>query len=119
MHTDKEFEVRSSKLDVEQPRARQSMPLQNKMEGAAPSAPKSLPQRKSPIHPEILIRLERPTLVFVTVCSAQRKKIFARDDSLQAIIEGWERAVDWRIGRYIIMPDHIHFFCSPDLNTTA
>ena len=25
----------------------------------------------------------------------------------------WRKAEAWKVGRYVIMPDHIHFFCSP------
>jgi putative transposase len=119
MHTEGEFEVRSSKFEVKHPRARRSVPLQTKMEGAAPSAPKRLPQRKSPIHPETIIRLDQPILTFVTVCSFQRKKLFATEESVRVIISAWKSASEWLVGRYIIMPDHIHFFCSPSLNTSC
>ena len=29
------------------------------------------------------------------------------------IIDVWRRANAWHVGRYIIMPDHIHLFCAP------
>jgi len=30
------------------------------------------------------------------------------------IITAWQAANFWRVGRYVIMPDHIHLFCAPN-----
>jgi REP element-mobilizing transposase RayT len=38
----------------------------------------------------------------------------ANDDTAQLIIEAWQAANFWRVGRYVIMPDHIHLFCGPN-----
>jgi len=27
--------------------------------------------------------------------------------------ESWQRAERWFVGRYVIMPDHVHLFCAP------
>ena len=27
--------------------------------------------------------------------------------------ETWRKANTWLVGRYVVMPDHIHLFCSP------
>ena len=36
---------------------------------------------------------------------------------MRAIIAGWTSADAWIVGRFVIMPDHIHFFCAPrDIN---
>jgi REP-associated tyrosine transposase len=35
------------------------------------------------------------------------------------LIHEWHSAHQrhgWAIGRYVIMPDHVHFFCRPELN---
>jgi REP element-mobilizing transposase RayT len=29
------------------------------------------------------------------------------------ILTAWVNAANWIVGRYVIMPDHIHFFCAP------
>ena len=29
------------------------------------------------------------------------------------LLSTWEKADEWIIGRYMILPDHIHLFCSP------
>jgi len=63
-------------------------------------------------------RLERifqrydPPLYFVTICNARRKKILANEIVHRAVSEYGERGVDRDIGlgRYVIMPDHLHLF---------
>ena len=31
----------------------------------------------------------------------------------ELLIRSWQRANLWIVGRYVIMPDHIHLFCAP------
>ena len=31
------------------------------------------------------------------------------------MFESWRSADHWRVGKYVIMPDHIHFFCAPGI----
>jgi putative transposase len=71
------------------------------------------PFRKSPIHLPIIETFNRPVIVFVTVCSHSRKAILCKPDVHQLLIDAWMKADYWRLGRYVIMPDHIHLFCSP------
>src|SRR5438132_10127124 len=59
--------------------------------------------------------LFRSIIVFVTVCSKDRKCIFACADAAEAILNAWREAKSWLVGRYVIMPDHIHFFCAPGI----
>ncbi|MFY9235395.1 MAG: transposase [Fimbriimonadaceae bacterium] len=73
----------------------------------------SLPDRKHPIHLPILERGNRSNIVFVTVCSKDRKPIFARSDVHDLLVSTWISAETWAVGRYILLPDHIHLFCSP------
>jgi len=56
----------------------------------------------------------RPILVFVTACTAKRRKILASASAHETIIAAWNAASTWLVGRYVIMPDHIHFFCAPN-----
>jgi REP element-mobilizing transposase RayT len=52
-------------------------------------------------------------IYFVTCCTASRQKLLANAQAHEAIRVGWQRVADWRIGRYVVMPDHIHFFIAP------
>ena len=31
-----------------------------------------------------------------------------------AIVTAWNSATTWLVGRYVIMPDHLHLFCAPN-----
>ncbi|MEM6260121.1 MAG: transposase [Planctomycetota bacterium] len=66
------------------------------------------PIRKQPVHG--VLRLNQPTIVFVTVCTRDRRKLLTRDAVRDALLHAWNQADAWRIGRYVIMPDHIHLF---------
>jgi putative transposase len=69
--------------------------------------------RKHPAHPPVLKLNSVPIIVFLTVCSKGRKPIFAVADSSEVIITSWHQAESWHVGRYVIMPNHIHLFCAP------
>jgi len=98
------------------------------MEGAAPSAPKyflslrcQLPQilpmdepgRKHPAHPALHEGFNTPTIVFLTVCTEGRKPVLADAAAHSALRDAWHLAKSWAVGRYILMPDHVHLFCAP------
>jgi putative transposase len=68
-----------------------------------------------------LRRLERvcvdSPIYFITTYTKDRRAVLARDDVANILIEEWSAARDrhgWVIGRYVIMPDHVHFFCRPE-----
>ena len=72
------------------------------------------PRRKRPAHfPTVAIGF-RTIIIFLTVCTRQRKPLLANDEAAQLIVESWQAARFWRVGRYVIMPDHIHLFCAPN-----
>jgi len=52
-------------------------------------------------------------IYFITVCVAERKKLLAAPAAASVLIESWQAADPihgWVVGRYVIMPDHVHFF---------
>ena len=58
-------------------------------------------------------------IYFVTTCTKNRCTILARDGAAQILIAEWRTARErhgWAVGRYVIMPDHVHFFCRPELD---
>ena len=61
-----------------------------------------------------------PPLYFVTLCTARRRKILANEEVHCAVMEYGERGVEKNVvlGRYVIMPDHIHLFVrgGPEFN---
>ena len=73
-----------------------------------------LPQRRHPSRNSVMTHLDnRAIMLYVTVVTGKRNAILA-DKAVQAcIVAAWKAAADWLVGRYVIMPDHIHFFCAP------
>jgi REP element-mobilizing transposase RayT len=49
----------------------------------------------------------------VTVCTAGRRRCLAEPAIHQLLRSIWLRHDRYRVGRYVLMPDHLHFFCSP------
>ena len=77
--------------------------------------PRERPRFKQRRHPAkgVFIFLGEATIVFVTVCSQRREKILATTVVHAALLGAWNKADRWMIGGYVVMPGHIHFFCSP------
>lgn len=61
---------------------------------------------------ETIFQRYDPPLYFVTLCTLCRKKVLANAAVNQAVIKFGERGIERNIalGRYVIMPDHIHLF---------
>lgn len=67
-----------------------------------------------------LRRLERiyagQPVYFITTCTHGRRAFLADGDAGAILLHEWGQALPrhrWAIGRHVIMPDHVHFFCSP------
>ncbi len=68
-----------------------------------------------------LRRLDRITvdgapLYFLTGCVDERKPVLACDLVAELLVDAWTAAPDvygWAVGRYSVMPDHVHFFTTP------
>jgi putative transposase len=71
------------------------------------------PRRKHPVHQPIVEHWNAPSIVFLTVCTIRRKRILAVREVVQLLAESWPQATSWTVGKYLVMPDHIHLFCSP------
>jgi len=71
------------------------------------------PQRKTPAHLPVRESFNKVIIVFLTVCTDKKRTILARSDIHDLLRTVWTHADHWRVGRYVIMPDHIHLFCSP------
>jgi putative transposase len=67
-----------------------------------------------------LARLERtwvPTpITFITTCTAARRPILASSEITAILRREWSTMQirhGWAVGRYVVMPDHVHFFMAP------
>jgi putative transposase len=75
------------------------------------------PGRKHPPHFPPIERHNTAIIVFLTVCTKQRKDVLANERTHELLCAAWTTKPSWLVGRYVIMPDHIHLFCAPgDLN---
>ncbi len=69
--------------------------------------------RQHPAH-GVHERLDRPTLVFLTVSTRERRRVLATSQVAETLHELWQNeARAWLVGDYVIMPDHLHLFCAP------
>lgn len=90
-------------------------------EGEAPAellrGPSATPQERSRArhHPAhgVLISSDAPTIVFLTVCTKDRKPWLANSEVHELLRTVWIDAKAWLVGRYVLMPDHVHLFCAP------
>ena len=74
------------------------------------------PQRKH------LRRLDRSCgpagspIYLVTTCTHGRRRVLLEEPLVHEIVPALAQCAlrrAWAIGRYVVMPDHVHFFCSP------
>ena len=72
-----------------------------------------LPKRKHPVHLPNLQRHNEPVIVFLTVCTRNRHALLANSAMQAMLVNAWGLARQWHVGRYLVMPDHVHLFCSP------
>ena len=71
------------------------------------------PDRRRPAHHPPVERFNEPVLVLVTVCTKDRRGVLACAEVHGLCRDAWRAAGSWQVGRYVIMPDHIHLFCFP------
>jgi REP element-mobilizing transposase RayT len=69
--------------------------------------------RTHPVHQPVREAFNTPIIVFLTVISKGRKPILADVDAHLSVLNAWRTAKTWLVGRYVVMPDHVHLFCAP------
>lgn len=64
----------------------------------------------------VWLPLDKPVVYFVTVCCADRRKVFAGDEVVQIGAEYLQRIetrLSWVVAKVCFMPDHVHLLLSP------
>jgi putative transposase len=62
-------------------------------------------------HPPHLASLDRPfVILLLTTCTKDRKQILACNDMHCLLRDAWTLHGDYPVGRYVIMPEHLHLF---------
>ncbi len=77
------------------------------------AADSPIPIRARPAHFPATETHNRATIYFVTVCTDRRRPVLASDAGHGVLISAWRKATWFSVGRYVIMPNHVHLFCSP------
>ena len=57
--------------------------------------------------------IHRPTIALVTVCTGHREPWLADPEVHELLTRIWTTSVAWRVGRYVLLPDHLHLFARP------
>jgi putative transposase len=53
---------------------------------------------------------------FITICTAGRRRILAEPQAAALVRDALHRTArmaGWRVGGFVVMPDHLHFFAAP------
>ena len=75
--------------------------------------PLRFPERRQLVH-GVNPTTGGPTIVFVTVCTVVRNHVLDNPPVHAALEDIWRHeAKAWLVGRYVLMPDHLHCFVSP------
>lgn len=61
----------------------------------------------------VFAQVNQPTVVFLTVCTENRKAWLLDPGAHEFLRETWIEASAWTVGNYLLMPDHVHLFCAP------
>ncbi len=68
--------------------------------------------RKHPIHLNVHDRRDTPAPCFPHRLH-ERAETDSSEEAHALLIDAWRSAKMWQVGRYVIMPDHVHLFCAP------
>lgn len=69
--------------------------------------------RKRPAHHPTVEIFNRTSAIFLTCCAKDRRPLLARPEIHALLRTVWLAADAWRVGHYILMPDHLHLLCVP------
>src|SRR5271154_832194 len=71
------------------------------------------PGRRHPTHHPSVEKDNRAIIIFLTVCTKDRRPLLANPVCHRLLIEWGGKADRWLVGHYVILPDHLHLFCAP------
>jgi len=71
------------------------------------------PGRQSLPHLTPLEFANQTTVIFITMCVEKRRPLLARAEIVALLSDCWRQADHWLVGRWVVMPDHLHLFCAP------
>jgi putative transposase len=78
----------------------------------------TLKNRRHPPHHSLIDLDNRSNILLLTVCTNDRRPILCTPQVMGLLSEAWNPRESWAAGRYVILPDHVHVFCSPVMSGT-
>ena len=94
----------------------QSTPHHHRIAGHDGEPPPARPQRRHLRRLERIFDAARAPLFFLTVNVRDRANCLAVKEAADVLVDAWGDAREvhaWLVGRYVVMPDHVHFFVAP------
>ena len=88
--------------------------MKNREVRARGRSPLHRQQRKTPAHFVPVESGSRSIIIYLTICVSRRRPLLANENAMRLILDAWQAAKFWIVGRFVIMPDHIHLFCAPN-----
>jgi REP element-mobilizing transposase RayT len=76
-------------------------------------SPVSFPGRKPLPHLPSKDLVNQSITQYVSMNVAERRPLLANKVVAAVILDAWAKADYWLVGRYVLMPDHLHLFCAP------
>jgi REP element-mobilizing transposase RayT len=73
----------------------------------------SFPERRKLPHLPLREQPNRSAIVLITVCTARRRHLLANPEVATLLTDIWRQTESWLIGRFVLLPDHLHAFCTP------
>lgn len=67
--------------------------------------------RKRPHHAPVN-PMNGNAVIFLTVCTKNRAPLLANERMHLLLRELWSDDSQWRVGSYVLLPDHAHLFCA-------
>jgi putative transposase len=62
----------------------------------------------------IVLSSDMPLILWCTVCTHHRAPWLPQTAAMHALHHCWSHPSNaWLVGDYLLMPDHVHFFCCP------
>ncbi len=75
--------------------------------------PPTDPGRQSLPHLPSRDSVNQSIIQYVSMNVDKRRPLLAHTDARAVLLASWAKADFWLVGRYVIMPDHLHLFCAP------
>lgn len=70
------------------------------------------------MHLPHIVPFARTPIYFFTACTAGRQPRLANETAFACLMDLWRKSAQldgWFVGRFVLMPDHVHLFASPSI----